>query len=121
MLSAFWSLKGACGTTSAAVTLSVLSGRRPPGALLVDLVGDVPDLLGLSDPEVPGVTEWLVSGGALDPAGAGWTGPVAAIADGLAVVPRGRGVLREGRTTEMWRTCSLPNSGRFSWTVGPWA
>jgi hypothetical protein len=101
MVSALWSLKGACGTTAASVALAVLSARRSRGALLVDLVGDVPDLFGLPDPEVPGVAEWLVSGGALDPPGVGWTAPAVQVTDGLAVVPRGRGALRDGRTVEM--------------------
>ena len=55
-----WSAKGGSGTTVVAASLAlVLSHRRP--ALLVDLAGDVPAALGMSDPSGPGVADWLAS------------------------------------------------------------
>jgi hypothetical protein len=41
---------------------AVLAGSAPGGALLVDLAGDVPSVLGLPDPTGPGVVGWLSAG-----------------------------------------------------------
>ena len=63
MLIACWSAKGGSGTTVVAVALaSVLARTSPTGALLVDLDGDVPAVLGLSEPDSPGVAGWLGAG-----------------------------------------------------------
>ena len=53
-----WSAKGGSGTTVVATALA-LATTKP--RLLVDLAGDVPTVLGLSDPERPGLGEWLAS------------------------------------------------------------
>jgi Mrp family chromosome partitioning ATPase len=62
VLSALWSAKGGAGTTTTAVALADIRRRshRTTDTLLVDLAGDLPAALGLSDPEL-GLTEWLAS------------------------------------------------------------
>jgi hypothetical protein len=63
MVVACWSSKGGSGTTVVAVALArLLADARQAGALLVDLVGDVPAVLGIADPTGPGVAEWLTAG-----------------------------------------------------------
>lgn len=60
---ACWSAKGGSGTTVVSVGLaSVLAGASASGALLVDLAGDVPSVLGLPEPTGPGVGGWLAAG-----------------------------------------------------------
>ena len=60
---AFWSVKGGSGTS----TVAALAARRwadqnEDGALLVDLEGDQPGLLGVPEPTKPGIAEWINSG-----------------------------------------------------------
>lgn len=63
MLVACWSAKGGSGTTVVSVALAtVLARSSPAGALLADLGGDVPAVLGLPEPSGPGLGEWLASG-----------------------------------------------------------
>lgn len=55
-----WSVKGGSGTTVVASTLALIrAAESQRGALLVDLAGDVPAVLGLAEPSGPGVSEWL--------------------------------------------------------------
>lgn len=62
MLAACWSPKGGSGTTVVAAVLALSLARSSPrGALIVDLAGDVPAVLGLPDPAGPGVADWLAS------------------------------------------------------------
>jgi hypothetical protein len=64
MLIACWSVKGGSGTTVVSVALAATLARsHPRGALLADLDGDVPAVLGLPDPDGPGLVEWLTAGG----------------------------------------------------------
>jgi MinD-like ATPase involved in chromosome partitioning or flagellar assembly len=96
MLVACWSSKGGSGTTVVAATLAVLLARRAPsGAVIADLAGDVPAVLGLADPDGPGLAEWLASGADV---------PADALArlehpagDALRVLPRGHGPLAPER------------------------
>jgi len=89
MLVACWSAKGGSGTTVVAVALAtVLSRSSPAGAVLADLAGDVPAVLGLPEPDGPGLLDWLAAGADV---------PVDALArielagpGGLRVLPRGR-------------------------------
>jgi cellulose biosynthesis protein BcsQ len=63
VLIACWSAKGGSGTTVVSVALAaVLARSSPSGALLADLAGDVPAVLGVADPSGPGLAEWLASG-----------------------------------------------------------
>ncbi len=50
--------KGGSGTTVVACTRAI---RSPGPVLLVDLEGDVPEMLGLDAPSRPGVLQWLAS------------------------------------------------------------
>ena len=92
-----WSAKGGAGTTVVATALAALLARRSPGgALLVDLDGDVPAVLGLpDDPSTPGVSDWL-RGGALVPAD-GLARLERPSPHGVAIVPRGTGPLTHER------------------------
>lgn len=63
MLVSCWSAKGGSGVTVVAAALaSVLNRRSGEGTLLVDAAGDLPLLLGIREPEGPGLTEWLAAG-----------------------------------------------------------
>jgi len=53
-----WSVKGGSGTTVVAAALAL--SAQPP-VILVDLAGDQPAVLGLPDPNGPGVFDWLRS------------------------------------------------------------
>jgi hypothetical protein len=53
-----WAAKGGSGTTVVAAALA-LSSHRP--SLLVDLDGELPAVLGLPEPDRPGVADWLAS------------------------------------------------------------
>lgn len=56
MVTLCWATKGGSGTTVVAAAFA-LRPKRP--ALLVDLDGDLPIVLGLAEPERPGVDDWL--------------------------------------------------------------
>ena len=58
---ACWSAKGGCGTTVVAVSLASLLARAG-GALVADLAGDVPAVLGMPEPSGPGLADWLAAG-----------------------------------------------------------
>jgi cellulose biosynthesis protein BcsQ len=92
-----WSSKGGSGTTVVATALAVLLAKQSlAGTLLVDLAGDVPAVLGLSDDDGrPGVTEWL-EGGDLVPAD-GLARVELQVSSRLAVLPRGCGHLEKSR------------------------
>lgn len=63
MLVACWSVKGGSGTTVVSVALAaVLARSSPRGALVADLCGDVPSVLGIPDPGGPGIAGWLAAG-----------------------------------------------------------
>lgn len=53
-----WSTKGGSGTTVVASVIGVLLGRSEP-TTIIDIGGDVPAALGISEPRGPGVNEWL--------------------------------------------------------------
>ena len=62
MLVACWSVKGGSGTTVVAAALSLVLARSSPGgALVVDLGGDLPAVLGLPEPAEPGLSDWLAA------------------------------------------------------------
>jgi hypothetical protein len=92
MFIACWSVKGGSGTTVVASSLALLLGEATTeGALLVDLAGDVPAVLGLPEPETPGVAEWLAAGD--DVPADGWTRLELPAAPNVQIVPRGAGPL----------------------------
>jgi hypothetical protein len=63
MVTLCWAAKGGSGTTVVAAALA-LSSQRP--SLLVDLDGEIPAVLGLPEPDRPGVAEWLESEASAD-------------------------------------------------------
>ncbi len=63
MVTLCWAAKGGSGTTVVAAALA-LSSHRP--SLLVDLDGEIPAVLGLPEPDRPGVAEWLQSDASAD-------------------------------------------------------
>jgi hypothetical protein len=87
MLVACWSAKGGSGTTVVAVALASLLARAAGEAVLADLAGDVPAVLGLADSRGPGLTDWMAAGDAV-PADALARLEVAGPA-GLRVLPAG--------------------------------
>src|SRR5438105_4604163 len=63
VLVALWSAKGGSGTTVVATALAtVLARSSPSGAVVVDLAGDVPTVLGVPEPDRDGVAQWLAAG-----------------------------------------------------------
>ena len=87
MLVACWSAKGGSGTTVVAAALALSFARAPGGAVLADLAGDAPCVLGVPEPEGPGLTEWLDAGPSV-PADALSRIEIEA-APGLGLLPRG--------------------------------
>ena len=92
MLVACWSVKGGVGTTVIAAALALLmAGKSPAGAVIADLAGDVPAVLGKPDPESPGLAGWLAAGDDV-PADALRRLEVPGVG-GLTMLPRGTGAL----------------------------
>lgn len=90
MVLACWSAKGGSGTTVVAAALAgALSVGTPHGSLLVDLAGDVPDVLGQPVPPACGLASWL--GGAALPDAAALAGLEVPTGHGVGLLPRGHG------------------------------
>jgi len=87
VLIACWSAKGGSGTTVVAAALALSFARSPSGAVLADLAGDAACVLGLPEPEGPGLHDWLGAGDDV-PADALSRLAVPA-APGLVLLPRG--------------------------------
>jgi len=58
MFTLCFAAKGGSGTTVVATALALTAA---PPSLLVDLDGEVPAVLGLPEPDRPGVADWLAS------------------------------------------------------------
>jgi hypothetical protein len=56
-----WSVKGGVGTSVVAAAAAVMLAHRGEDALIVDLAGDQPSVLGV-DPGGPGLCDWLAAG-----------------------------------------------------------
>jgi hypothetical protein len=96
VLIACWSTKGGVGTSVVAAGLAMVLARRAEvGALLADLAGDAPAVLGLPEPRSPGLAGWLAAGDRA-PADALARVEVAA-APGLGLLPRGDGAVAADR------------------------
>jgi hypothetical protein len=96
VLIACWSTKGGVGTSVVAAGLGLLLGQAADaGAVLADLAGDAPAVLGLSEPASPGLAGWLSAGDRV-PADALARIEVAA-GPGLSLLPRGDGPLGAAR------------------------
>jgi hypothetical protein len=88
-----WSVKGGSGTTVVATSLAlVLARSSPAGSDLVDRGAAAPAVLGLPEPDGPGVSDWLEAGAGVPTDG--WARLEVGTPSGVAVVPRGRGPLR---------------------------
>jgi MinD-like ATPase involved in chromosome partitioning or flagellar assembly len=59
-----WSVKGGSGVTVLSAVLAAHPAHRHRRTLLVDLCGDQPAALGISEPPQPGVRDWLAAPGA---------------------------------------------------------
>ncbi len=81
-----WSYKGGVGVTVVASMLAASHARRDGDALLVDLCGDAAAVLGLAEPDGPGVRDWLATGSGSAQALSRLAVPVAA---GLTLLPCG--------------------------------
>ena len=84
-----WSAKGGSGTSVVAAALAIVLARQPQGALLVDLCGDQPALLGRPEPHGPGVRDWLVAGEDTPPDGLARL--ETEVTTGLRLLPTGSG------------------------------
>lgn len=62
MLVACWSSKGGASTTVVAAALALVCADREGGALLADLAGDLPAVLGAAEAHGPGLAGWLAAG-----------------------------------------------------------
>jgi MinD superfamily P-loop ATPase len=67
MISVCWAAKGGSGTTVVTATMAI-AATAP--TLLIDLAGDVPAVLGIPEPDGPGVFDWLASDAPLSRIGA---------------------------------------------------
>jgi MinD-like ATPase involved in chromosome partitioning or flagellar assembly len=87
-----WSVKGGSGTTVVAAALAlVLAQRHEAGARLIDMSGDTPSALGMSEPESEGIAEWL---SATDRPGAeALNNLMLPVTAHLGVIPRGRNII----------------------------
>lgn len=89
MLISLWSAKGGSGTTVTAVSLALSLARTSADpVVLVDLDGDVPAVLGLPEPDCPGITDWMAAASDV-PADAVGRLEVP-VEPGLSLIPRGR-------------------------------
>lgn len=88
MPTTFWSVKGGVGVSTVAALFALARAGRAHPTLLVDLCGDQPALLGLPEPDGPGILDWAAAPGR--PADAINRISVDATPD-LRVVPRGGG------------------------------
>ena len=87
-----WSIKGGSGTTVVAAALAlVLAQRHEVGARLIDMSGDVPPALGMSEPASEGIAEWL---SATDHPGAdALNNLMLPVTAHLGIIPRGRNII----------------------------
>lgn len=92
-----WSAKGGNGTTLVAVSLALC---EPQPGLIVDLAGDVPSALGLSEHGAPGALDWLTSDATVDRLDE----LVVSTDVGLGVLPAGHGApAHDAISSARWR------------------
>jgi hypothetical protein len=97
-----WSSKGGSGTTVVATALALMLGQRSPaGAVLADLCGDAPAVLGIAEPAGSlGLAGWLAAGGDVPADGLGRLEQ--SVAPGVHLLARGRGPLVASRAGELF-------------------
>ena len=87
-----WSVKGGSGTTVVAAALAlVLAQRHEAGARLIDMSGDTPSALGMSEPASEGIAEWLNA--ADHPGVEALNNLMLPVTAHLGVIPRGHNVI----------------------------
>jgi MinD superfamily P-loop ATPase len=87
-----WSVKGGSGTTVVAAALAlVLAQRHEAGARLIDMSGDTPSALGMSEPASEGIAEWLNA--ADHPGVEALNNLILPVTAHLGVIPRGHNVI----------------------------
>ena len=86
MLTVCWAAKGGSGTTVVSCALALLTAAASDPTWLIDLAGDVPAAMGLSEPGGLGVHDWVLSPTAPQQALEALGAPAA---DGLVLIPRG--------------------------------
>ena len=87
-----WSVKGGSGTTVVAAALAlVLAQRHEAGARLIDMSGDTPSALGMSEPASEGIAEWLSA--ADHPGVEALNNLMLPVTAHLGVIPRGNNVI----------------------------
>jgi hypothetical protein len=92
MLLSCWSAKGGSGTTVVAASLALVLARTTGhDALLVDLGGDLPAVLGLSALPGRGLSDWLAAGA--DVPADGLARLEVPVVDRVTLLPRGDGAL----------------------------
>lgn len=92
MLLTCWSVKGGVGTTVVSAALATTLAHvhaAGGGALVADLAGDLPAVLGRPDPRDPGLTGWTTAGPEV--AADALARLELAVGPHLALLPRGRG------------------------------
>ena len=96
MVTLCWAAKGGSGTTVVAAALAIAS---PTPTLLVDLDGEVPTVLGMPQPDRPGVADWLEATGqaAVTRLGVDAIGRVCPDELAAAIAQRGRLVANHAR------------------------
>ena len=97
MLTMCWAVKGGSGTTVVSCALALMMAKTYEASWLVDLAGDVPAALGISEPVGPGVHDWI---SAADAPPTAIEALAIAGAEGLRVVPRG--TAEPGRHHARW-------------------
>jgi hypothetical protein len=93
-----WTVSAGSGTSVVAAGLALVAASRPDGALLVDLGGDQPAILGCREPEGPGVLDWMVEGGTAPPDALGRL--EIDVAPGLRLLPAGQATATATRGIE---------------------
>jgi hypothetical protein len=81
-----WSTKGGSGTTVISAALALTRAKSGEAVRLVDACGDLPAVLGISEPDAPGLSDWFASSKATANDLAGHFIPVAA---NVSLLPRG--------------------------------
>lgn len=61
MVTAVWSMKGGSGVTSVVCLLALAQAERAEPTMIVDLDGDIPAVLGMSDSDEPGLADWYAT------------------------------------------------------------
>ncbi len=99
MFVACWSVKGGAGVSVVAAALAHRLAVEEGAALLVDLGGDQPDIVGVAAHHQQGVADWLAGGPGVPADGLRRSEVV--LTDGLALLARGNGPLHSGARADV--------------------